>query len=324
MLSEAKSASGRTNILITGAGGFVGTYLIKELQQNPDNKIFACVYKSTSDITALLPTDQILEGDLTSYDFTLDLVKRSAPSVIFHLAALSVVGNSPENAIKILNNNTAISYNVFEAVKNAAPTCRVVAICSANVYGAVKDTSHPLDEYTPMRPLNPYAISKVTQEMLALQYHLAYGLNTIILRPFNHTGPGQTTDFVIPRLAQQFASIEKGQQPPLIEVGNLDSVRDFTDVRDMVKGYVLASQSGVSGETYNLGSGHGYSIREILDILQELSSVKVEIKVNENLVRSADVPVLIASADKFKSATGWSPSISLKTTILDILNYYRG
>ena len=312
------------NILLTGAGGFVGTYLIKELQQNPENKIFACVYKSTSDVTRLLPTEQILEGDLTDFAFTMDLMKRVQPDIIYHLAALSVVSNSPENAIKILNNNTAISYNVFEAVRQVMPSCRVVAICSANVYGAVEDTTKPLDESTPLRPLNPYAISKVTQEMLALQYHLAYGLNTVILRPFNHTGPGQTTDFVIPRLAQQFAAIEQVKQPPSIEVGNLNSVRDFTDVRDMVKAYVLASQTGVSGQIYNIGSGTGYTIQEILEILQSLSTVKVEIKVNESLVRSADVPVLVANADKFMAATGWKPQISLKTTILDILNHYRG
>jgi len=311
------------NILLTGAGGFVGTYLIKELQQNPENKIFACVYKSTSDVTRLLPTEQILEGDLTDFAFTMDLMKRVQPDIIYHLAALSVVSNSPENAIKILNNNTAISYNVFEAVRQVMPSCRVVAICSANVYGAVEDTTKPLDESTPLRPLNPYAISKVTQEMLALQYHLAYGLNTVILRPFNHTGPGQTTDFVIPRLAQQFAAIEQVKQPPSIEVGNLNSVRDFTDVRDMVKAYVLASQTGVSGQIYNIGSGTGYTIQEILEILQSLSTVKVEIKVNESLVRSADVPVLVANADKFMAATGWKPQISLKTTILDILNQYR-
>ena len=312
-----------TKILITGAGGFVGTYLIKELQLSADNEIFAAVYKSTSDITDLVSADHIIEGDLTSFDFTAQLLASTKPDVVYHLAALSVVGNSVQNAVQIMNSNTAISYNLFEAVKMHAPSTRVIAICSANEYGAVRDTSKPIDESVPLRPLNSYAVSKVTQEMLALQYHLAHGLNVVIVRPFNHTGIGQTTDFVIPRLAEQFAKIEQGILPPTIEVGNTDTVRDFTDVRDMVHGYVLAAQSGVSGEIYNIGSGVGYTIAQIIEMLQSLSTVKVDIKTNNQLVRSADVPILIADASKFKSITGWTPSIPLQTTISDILNYYR-
>lgn len=311
-------------ILITGAGGFVGTYLIKELQQSADNEIFAAVYKSTSDIQGLVSADHIMEGDLTDFDFTSHLLAATSPDIIYHLAALSVVGNSVQKALHVMNSNTTISYNLFEAIKEHVPATRVVAICSANVYGAVQNSRKPIDETTPLRPLNPYAVSKVTQEMLAIQYHLAHGLNMVIIRPFNHTGIGQTTDFVVPRLAEQFAKIEKGVIPPIIEVGNTDTIRDFTDVRDMVRGYTLAAQSGVSGEIYNIGSGVGYSIAQIIDILQSLSSVKVEIKISDQLVRRADVPVLIADPTKFSSLTGWTPSIPLKTTISDILNYYRG
>lgn len=311
-------------ILITGAGGFVGTYLIKELQQEADNEIFAAVYKSTSDIKGLIPTDHLVEGDLTDFAFASQLLSTTKPDVIYHLAALSVVGNSVQNAVQIMNSNTAISYNLFEAVKVYAPSARVVAICSANEYGAVQNTSKSIDETVPLRPLNPYAISKVTQEMLALQYHLAHAIDTVIVRPFNHTGIGQTTEFVIPRLAEQFAKIEQGIIPPVIEVGNTSTVRDFTDVRDMVKGYILAAHSGVSGEIYNIGSGVGYTIAQIIEILESLSPTKVEIKTNNQLVRSADVPVLIADSSKFSTLTGWAPTIPLKTTISDILNYYRG
>jgi GDP-4-dehydro-6-deoxy-D-mannose reductase len=160
--------------------------------------------------------------------------------------------------------------------------------------------------------------------MLALMYHLAYGLDVIILRPFNHTGIGQTTEFVIPRLAEQFAKIAKGELPPVLEVGNLDSVRDFTDVRDMVRAYVLAGSSATSGDIYNLGSGVGHTIKEILEILEELIGKKVIVKIKEDLVRTADVPVLIADCAKFRGLTGWAPRIHLKTTISDILNYYKG
>jgi GDP-4-dehydro-6-deoxy-D-mannose reductase len=310
-------------ILVTGAGGFVGTHLIEALKKQSDIEIFAAVYNSTSDITALLDSDHIIAGDLTDFAFASELMKRSAPDIIYHLAALSVVHNSHEKALAVMNGNTTISYNLLEATKLFAPSARFIAICSANVYGAVEDTSKPIDESTPIRPLNTYAVSKVMQEMLALQYYLAYSLDVVILRPFNHTGPGQTTDFVIPRLAAQFAKIEKGEMDAVIEVGNTQSVRDFTDVRDMVEGYMLAAANAKSGEIYNLGSGKGYTVKQILDILESLSKTKVEIKINQELVRPSDVPVLIADAAKFSSLTGWKPKISLEETISDILESYR-
>ena len=310
-------------ILVTGAGGFVGTYLIKALQAKGEVEIFAAVYQATSDISSLLAEDHIISGDLTDYEFTTQLIKSVMPDVIYHLAALSVVHNSHEKALSLMNGNTAISYNLLESTRLFAPGARFLAICSANVYGAIEDISKPASESTPIRPLNSYAVSKVMQEMLALQYHLAYALDVVILRPFNHTGPGQTTNFVIPRLAEQFAKIEQGEIEPVIEVGNLDSVRDFTDVRDMANGYILAAEKAKSGEIYNLGSGKGYTVKQILDVLQSLSKIKVEVKINEEFVRTSDVPVLIADVTKFKSLTNWEPKISLEETISDILNSYR-
>ena len=216
-----------------------------------------------------------------------------------------------------------LSFNLFEAARLIVPKARIINICSANVYGAVLDSSRPLTESTPFRPLNPYSVSKINQEMLGLEYHLTYGSDVIALRPFNHTGIGQTTDFLIPRLAQQFAAIEKGQLAPTIEIGNLDSIRDFSDVRDMVRAYVLAAESCLAGEAYNIGSGKGYKVSQVIDIFQSLSQAKVEIKVKKDLVRSADVPALVADFTKFKEATGYFPVISLERTISDILDFYR-
>jgi GDP-4-dehydro-6-deoxy-D-mannose reductase len=310
-------------VLITGAGGFVGFHLIHALKALGDVEIYAAVYQATSDLTSLIPEDHIVAGDLTDFGFAQKLISISTPDVVYHLAALSVVHSSVGQATSVMNGNTTISYNILEAVRLGAPRARFVAISSGNVYGAVKDTTYPITESTPLRPLNPYAVSKVTQEMLALQYYLAYGLDVVILRPFNHTGVGQTTDFVIPRLAKQFATIEKGLESPVIEVGNLETIRDFTDVSDMVKAYLLAADKAVAGEIYNIGSGAGHTIREILEILKSLSPVKVEIKVKEDLVRTADVPVLIADASKFRQATDWEPKVSLNKTISDILENYR-
>lgn len=312
-----------TKILVTGAGGFVGNYLIKELLSQNVGEIFGTVYHATSDISAILPADHIIEGDLTDYAFTEYLVKHVEPDIVYHLAAISVVGDSFSKAVTIMNSNTTLSYNLFEALRLHAPSTKIVAICSANVYGAVTDGSKPITEDTPMRPVNPYAVSKATQELLALQYHLAYGLNVIILRPFNHTGPGQTTDFVIPRLTSQFSQIVAGTAPPSLEVGNLDSIRDFTDVRDMVKAYVLASEHCQAGVIYNIGSGIGYSIKQIINILEELTGISVTLTTNPALVRAADVPVLVADATRFRGQTRWEPTVPLKQTITDILNSIR-
>lgn len=310
-------------ILVTGAGGFVGSYLVRALQQNTENDIFVTVYKSTTDIGSLVPADHIIEGDLTDGTFTNTLIKRVVPDIIFHLAALSVVHSSDKQALSVLTANTALQYNILESVRQFAPHTRFVAICSANEYGLVEDYQKPINESTPLRPLNPYAVSKVTQEMLTLQYHLAYGLDTIILRPFNHTGIGQTLDFVVPALAKQFAEVARGTRPPVIEVGNLDNVRDFTDVADMVSAYLLASVKGISGQVYNLGSGVGVSVCDLIAKFELISGIKVEVKVQENMLRVADVPILVCDASKFKALSGWSPKISLETTLTNVYNYWK-
>lgn len=310
-------------ILVTGAGGFVGSYLVRALQQNTENDIFVTVYKSTTDIGSLVPADHIIEGDLTDGTFTNTLIQRVVPDIIFHLAALSVVHSSDKQALSVLTANTALQYNILESVRQFAPHTRFVAICSANEYGLVEDYQKPINESTPLRPLNPYAVSKVTQEMLTLQYHLAYGLDTIILRPFNHTGIGQTLDFVVPALAKQFAEIVKKVRPPVIEIGNLDNVRDFTDVADMVSAYLLASVKGISGQVYNLGSGVGVSVCDLIAKFELISGIKVEVKVQENMLRVADVPILVCDASKFKALSGWSPKISLETTLTNVYNYWK-
>jgi len=310
-------------ILITGAGGFVGSYLIKELQKNVNNEIYGSVYQSSSGIVDLLPSDHILTGDLTKLDVASSHLQAAKPDVIYHLAALSVVHNSTENALATLQGNTAISYNLFEAIRTHTPHTRTLAICSANVYGAVSINSIPIKETTLLRPLNPYAVSKITQEMIALQSHLSYGIDVVILRPFNHSGPGQTQDFVLPKLARQIVEIEHESKLPVLELGSGSAIRDFTDVRDMVKAYVLAETTCLSGEIYNIGSGIGTSIRSIADIFASLSKKTLKIVEKPELSRSADVPSLVADTRKFKELTGYFPVISLERTISDILDYER-
>ncbi|MFH2019648.1 MAG: GDP-mannose 4,6-dehydratase [bacterium] len=310
-------------ILVTGASGFVGTHLVKALVKNPGFQVYGTVYGQGTNLSDVLPASQIKSLDLTNAEATSELIKEITPDVIYHLAALSVVHDSLEKAGTFLTANLLMSYNLLESVRLHAPSCRVLAICSANEYGLVDEKDIPIDEDTPLKPLNPYAVSKVAQDMLAYQYFLAYGLDIVRLRPFNHTGPGQTTEFLIPSLASQFVAIGRGEKEPKIEVGNTESIRDFSDVSDMVDAYLLAADKCQKGEVYNIGFGKGISVGEIIKLFEEISGVKVEVVSNTSRVRTADVPVLIADASKFIDVTGWQPQIKFKDTLLNVYNYYQ-
>lgn len=309
-------------VLITGAGGFVGPYLIKELQKTKENEIFASIYSSSSDISTLLPSSHIIEGDLTNQEYSEALLEKASPDIIYHLASLSQVSSSAEETTKVITTNTLITYNVLEATKRHKPSARLISVCSGNVYGKVKKNELPIKESNPLRPLNPYAVSKISQEYLSLEYHYAHKLDIVILRPFNHTGPGQLDSFVVPSFAKQFASILAGHTKPVIEVGNLDTARDFTDVRDMVRAYVLAGDKGLSGEIYNIGSGTSYTIRQIVALFSKLANIKVSVHESKERLRTSDVPILTADSTKFRKQIGWQPTITFEQTIGDVLQYW--
>ena len=186
---------------------------------------------------------------------------------------------------------------------------------SSEEYGLVLPDEMPIRESNPLRPLSPYAVSKVAQDMLAYQYFRSYGMKTVRTRGFNHTGPRRGDVFVSSNFAKQIASIEAGLQEPVIRVGNLDAVRDFTDVRDMVRAYWLAVTKATPGEVYNLGSGRGITIRALLDLLIGMSDAKVEIEIDPERLRPSDVEVLLADSSKFHAETGWEPVIPLETTL---------
>jgi len=182
----------------------------------------------------------------------------------------------------------------------------------------------PQTEESPLRPNNPYAVSKVAQDFLGLQYHLAYGLPVVRVRPFNHTGPGQSPRFVVPAFASQIARIEVGLQEPVLRVGNLDAARDFSDVRDIVRAYHLAVTEGEPGEVYNLASGRPQPVRGLLETLLGYSQVKIRVERDEERSRPVDVPVVYGSAEKFHRQTGWEPQIPFEQTLRDTLEYWRG
>jgi len=216
-----------------------------------------------------------------------------------------------------------VQLNVLEAVARVKPDCRVLVVGSSEEYGLVGPEDLPVDEDTPLRPRSAYAVSKVTQDLLGLQYYLAHKLHVVRVRPFNHIGPRQRTGFVAPDLASQIAAAELGQQPSYLELGNLTARRDFCDVRDVVRAYVLLVTSGEPGEVYNVGSGESHSVQELLDTLLAMSRVPITVRQNPDRMRPSDIPDIVCDATRIRQQTGWRTTIPLAQSLRDILEYWR-
>jgi len=215
------------------------------------------------------------------------------------------------------------SNNLFEAIRKSGQTPVIQIACSSEEYGLVKPEETPITEKNELRPLSPYAVSKMAMDYMGYQYHQSYGLKIIRTRGFNHTGPRRGDVFVTSNFAKQVAMIEVGKQKPVLFVGNTDSQRDFTDVRDMVRGYYLAVQECEQGEVYNIASGTTIYIRDMLKMLIDMSKVKIEVKQDPKRMRPSDVEVLLGDYSKFNKATGWKPEIPFTKTMEDLLNYWR-
>jgi GDP-4-dehydro-6-deoxy-D-mannose reductase len=251
------------------------------------------------------------------------VIEEIRPDYIFHLAAQSFVPTSWKAPTESLTTNVIGQLNVFEAVRKINLPCRIQIACSSEEYGMVLPDELPIKETNPLRPLSPYAVSKVGQDMLGYQYYMSYKMNIVRTRGFNHTGPRRGPVFVCSDFAKQIVEIERGKKPPVISVGNLEAKRDFTDVRDMVKGYWLSLEKGKEGAVYNICSGKAYRIQEILDKLIELSGVDLEVKQDPNRMRPSDVPVLQGDNGRFRKDTGWEPEIPMERTLSDLLDFWR-
>lgn len=265
----------------------------------------------------------LVEGDIGDASSMKRIVEMVRPDRIFHLAAQSYVPfswNAPADTFRI---NVLGQINLFEAIRAAKIDPLVHVAGSSEEYGLVHPDEVPMKETNPLRPLSPYAVSKVAQELLAWQYFKSYGLKTVVTRGFNHTGPRRGHVFVTSSFARQIALIEKGKKSPVLEVGDLTSKRDWTDVRDTVRGYWLALEKGVPGEVYNIGSGVARSVGQMLDALLSFSSVKVEIKQDPSRLRPSDVKILWSDCSKFRAQTGWEPQIPFEQTLRDLLDYWR-
>jgi GDP-4-dehydro-6-deoxy-D-mannose reductase len=249
------------------------------------------------------------------------MVAEQRPTQVYHLAAISSVAESFDDPVGTLHNNVAAQVSVLDAVRAEAPEARVLIVSSSEIYG--RAAAGALDEESPLRPENPYAVSKATQDLLAYQYGVAYEVDIVRVRAFNHIGPGQSDRFVASSFGRQIAEIEAGRREPVMHVGNLRAQRDFTDVRDVVRGYALALLRGERGAAYNLGTGSGVSIDTLLSLFVERSSVVVTVEVAPERLRRADAPIMLADHRRLRARTQWEPTIPLSATVDDILTYWR-
>lgn len=312
-------------VLITGASGFVGGYLAEHLLSLGNYEIYG-TYHSEKNKEASPVKDAIhfFQVDLQNKETTESLVKEVNPELIFHLAAQANVPESFKDPVGTFHANVDSQLNLFEALRvNQLTNTRVLIVASSEVYGYVKEEDLPVDEETPLRPANPYSVSKIAQDYLGFQYHLSYQMPIIRVRAFNHVGPRQEARYVVSDFAKQVASIEKGIQEPIMKLGNLEARRDITDVRDMVRAYHLLIEKGESGEVYNIGSGQSHAIQEVLDILLSYIAVPVTVEKDPEKFRPSDIPDIVADTTKIKNLTGWQPEISLKHTLKDTLDYWR-
>ena len=318
-------------ILITGITGFVGSHLVDYILANfPEVQIFGLArWRSPLDnIRHILDKIMLEFGDLLDPFSLKTILLRQKPDVIFHLAAQSYVPFSFSSPVATLNPNLIGTCNLLEAVKElkfAADYDPIIHICSSSeVYGQVKENEVPIKEDNPFRPASPYAVSKVAEDMLAFQYWLSWKIKTIRTRMFTHTGPRRGEVFAESNFAKQIAAIEVGLAPPVVKVGNLESIRTFLDVRDAVKAYWLLVDKCPPGEVYNIGGAETMTVGEMLNRLLKLSKVKnITVEVDSSRLRPSDVTLQIPCIDKFAAATGWKPEIKFNKTLEDLLDYWR-
>jgi len=310
--------------LITGIAGFVGGHLA-ELLLSQGFEVYGLRRPRTKMdyIESIANRLHLEDADVLDSHSLYTMISRIKPDYIFHLAAQSFVPTSWVSPSVTLEVNIVGSANLFEAVRQVGIDPVIQIACSSEEYGLVHDDEVPIKETNPLRPLSPYAVSKLAMDYLGYQYHQSYKVRIVRTRGFNHTGPRRGDTFAESNFAKQIAMIEKGKQDPVVHVGNLDTKRDYTDVRDMVRGYLLAVDKCDPGDVYNICTGKAMKIGDMLNLLISFSKIKVEIKPDPARMRPSDVPVLIGDNTKFVAKTGWKPEIPFEKTMEDLLNYWR-
>jgi GDP-4-dehydro-6-deoxy-D-mannose reductase len=311
-------------VLITGVTGFVGSHLAEYCLGLGHEVAGTMRWRSQQENLEFVRGKVTLyEADLRDGTAARNVINEFRPERIFHLAAQSFVAASWSSPAETLSTNVLSQVHLLEAIREANLDTRVQIAGSSEEYGQVMDDELPIKETNPLRPLSPYAVSKVAQDLLGFQYFRSYGLYIVRTRAFNHEGPRRGEVFVTSSFAKQIALAEAGKAEPVLNVGNLEARRDFTDVRDVVHGYWLSLEKCEAGEVYNLGSGKAWRISEVADMLIAEAKVPIEVRADPSRMRPSDVPVLLADTTKFRTATGWEPQIPFEQTLHDTLEFWR-
>lgn len=304
--------------LIIGCNAFVASHLVNEFRKNN----YECIGVDCSQPVNKESFKEFYVADILKEDEVFDVVSKVKPDYIVNLVAISSVKKSWEIPAITFDVNVKGTINILESVRKLGLNARLLLIGSSEQYGKI-DYSKPVSEETNPNPVNPYAISKVAQENIALMYNQAYGMDIILVRSFNHIGPGQSLGFVTSDFASQLVKIEQGKCDPILSVGNLSAKRDFTDVRDIVKAYRLLLENGKSGQIYNVGSGKAISIEDMLEILMKNCNADIKVCIDKNRFRAIDTPVIVCDNKKMVQITGWKQSYCLEESLKDILEYWR-
>lgn len=308
--------------LVTGGSGFVGRFLLRELVV-AGYQVHATYHGEGA--SPEIPSDGVTWWplDVVSPAAWQTVLKGVQPDVVFHLAGLAHVGQSWQAPHRYLQVNFWGAFHLMDTLARTNRRPRVLLVGSAEVYGIVRPEDNPIRETQALRPVSPYGLSKACQELLGFQYYQAYEIPVIVTRSFNHVGPGQHVGFVCADFASQIARIEAGQAEPVLRVGNVEAVRDFTDVRDIARAYRLLIERGRPGEAYNVCSGRGVSIRDLLQQLLNMATVPIRVETDPGRYRRVDIPVLVGDPAKIRAHTGWTPTYTLQQTLADILDEWR-
>ena len=311
-------------VLITGVAGFAGSHLA-ELLLGDGAEVHGTIFpgESTAGIDPFKSRLKLSTCDIRDAGAVGGLISETGPEEICHLAAVTFIPESIDDPRLTFETNLFGTMNVLEAARKHADTARVLFVGSADEYGVVREDDLPVGEDTPLRPVNPYSVSKVSADMLAHQYARAFGLRIVRVRPFNHTGPRQSPRFVCSDFARQVVEVEKGLRPARVNVGSLRPRRDFTDVRDVVRAYRDVLRGGEPGEVYNICSGRSLAVGEILEALLKLSGQSIEVVEQSSRLRKTDVVEIRGDFGRIEEAVGWRPSIPIEQTLEDMIAYWR-
>lgn len=309
-------------VLITGITGFAGSHLAQVLLEQGD-EVFGVAHQEGLGLAHVSGSVDLTIADLRQAQVVDELLAQIRPEAIYHLAGQASVSASWQNPWDTLENNIRPQMHILQAMVAQKLAARLLIVASNQVYGHIEPDQLPVNEETPLQPDNPYGVSKVTQDILGLQYYLSQQVDVLRVRAFNHIGPRQSPDFVAASFARQIARIEAGLSEPVLKVGNLSTQRDFTDVRDVVRAYALLVKHGEPGAAYNLGTGQAYSIQYLLDTLLSYTPVEIRVEIEKDRMRPSDMPIIYADNSKLRTATGWKPCFAFEDSLRLVLDYWR-